>query len=106
MRQDVKDLADAMERGWSEIPRMSTGRFFSFDEWDKNIVACCALGHLRIGLNRASAAFLWERMPVLDTQAVILQHGEKLDLFNAIIKLNDEYHWSTPEIVAWLRTHL
>jgi hypothetical protein len=105
MRQDVKELADAMERGWYEVPNMSTGKFFKYDTHDKNVIACCALGHLRIGLDYTPAYHLYERMPILGIQYVVSENGGRFDLFTAIVKLNDEYHWSTRDIIAWLRSH-
>jgi hypothetical protein len=112
MRPDIKELADFMEIGWKTIPKMHSGNFFKFDDFkkfrsDNHIVACCALGHLKIGVsnNNLQRFYLSDRISVLDTQLVEMKNGRKITLVSAIIKLNDEYHWSTPEIVAWLRSH-
>ena len=48
MRQDIKELADAMERGWKQFPTMHRGSSFKTDANDK-VIACCAIGHTMVG---------------------------------------------------------
>lgn len=106
MRQDVKALADAMQKGWQTIPHMCRQTFFKYkkDNYEK-IVSCCAIGHAFIGSGNyhiiipAVALF-----PIMRKQKVRFDNHE-INLYRAITILNDQYRWSTPEIIKWLRSH-
>jgi len=103
MRQDVKDLADAMERGWKQVPVMNKSIYFETNENGDKIVSACALGHALIGFRVAS----FDAHPIVFTQAVI-DYAYAFGLMNlwlAITRLNDEFNWSTPQIIEWLRSH-
>jgi len=105
MRHDVKHLADSMQAGWSKIPRNCPGKswYKRFDE----VIACCPLMHASVGhVHRiVSLLALSEHFPILLEQHVIDRNNSEVTLLNAVIQLADEYRWTTPQIIEWLRTH-
>jgi len=127
MRQDVKELADAMERGWKQFPKMHRGSSFKTDANDK-VIACCAIGHTMVGAGNFSGIYstthIVDKFPPLFDQLVYYPSGFKgkrvirngrnasgLDgtlcvLWDVIVSLNDDYKWNTPQIIEWLRSHL
>lgn len=106
MRQDVEALADAMERGWRQVPHMATHVWVLFNKNDE-VEACCAVGHAVVGSGdmasgidfRGKAA---QHYPVLLAQRVIFAGGYEVDLCTAIGALVAE-GWNTPRVVRWLR---
>jgi len=128
MRQDIKELADAMERGWKQFPTMHRGSSFKTDANDK-VIACCAIGHTMVGSGNFSGIYystihIVDQFPPLFDQLVYYPSGFKgkrvsvtrssrdgrLDgtlctLWDVIVSLNDDYKWNTPQIIKWLRSH-
>jgi hypothetical protein len=117
MKRDLKKLIRAMEKGWKLIPNMHRCMYFRKDggvnvvQYPLNkdkIVACCAIGHALVGHNPENVSIDEEIVfSILDNQSVMTPDGQNItSLFDAITILNDEYLWDTPQIIAWLRSHL
>jgi len=110
MHEDIKELVDAMERGYTKIPHMNRLFYFQTNESQK-IMACCAIGHAYIGKTGAVYDFCetvnsHKLFPVLGTQMVTIDGEDKpCTLWGAITRLNDHYLWTTPQIVEWLRSY-
>jgi hypothetical protein len=113
MRQDVKDLADAMEAGWNKVPRMSNW-YFSIKSHDMlrsvirnlhGVEAACAQGHALIGKGVLDADQRHTLFPILRKQTVQVRPTCTGDLEYAINTLVMNEGWTTPQVVAWLRTH-
>lgn len=99
MRQDVKELADAMEIGWGMCPRNTF-----VGTYTKSPEACCPIAHAVLGaIGQLPHRYILDRalriFPVLGKQKV-----DDYDLRSSIISLADRHGWSTPQVVAWLRT--
>jgi len=104
MRQDVKQLADAMEKGWQKIPHQNKRVFFGYEH--NKIVSCCAMGHALVGA-RVSVSRMGKRFPILNNQKVFTTSTKiYMSLFEAIAVLNDNHDWTTLQVVDWLRTHV
>jgi len=118
MRQDVKDLADSMERGWKLAPKncfwyfsgsRNTGRPTTRIPLEQ-VVAACAMGHALLGKGTTNIGEISKLFPILDTQGVLDAEFPTEDCMNwslseAINDLLLYENWSTPQVVAWLRTH-
>lgn len=112
MRQDVKDLADAMERGYRLVPK-NCYAFFNDDlslshvPIDK-INSACAMGHALIGRNESDVSRLGYLFPILDDQRVEDPRNRLFGtlLFCAINMLIHNYGWTTLQVIEWLRSHL
>jgi len=117
MRNDVKELADAMERGWSILPHMSFFMFFQsdhprFNQWnfrEFKANSACAQGHALLGTPKAKG--INDRhtfFPILMEQRVFYKRpynfSEEISLGSAIDKLVS-IGWTTPQVVEWLRSH-
>jgi len=112
MRQDVKELIDAMEKGWKMLPVMSDWYFK--DQHGiastvagklSNISAACAQGHALIGVNCFNAFNRVQLFPILEKQWV--SYGDRtFPLASAINKLVILHRWTTPQVIEWLRSHL
>ena len=108
MRQDVKELIDAMQAGWNKVPKNCPHSTFKGSY--KNPKACCPLGHAMFGKNDKVDSVASLRItcdfPVLLKQKVKVYFGDLIDLQAAIITLADDYNWSTPKVIKWLKSHL
>ena len=105
MRQDVKELADAMEKGWKLCPKMVNVSFYTGDR--KNPTACCARGHAALG--KYGDASRVDRSWDNDFHILWSQHVKFSDHTDRLAyAINDlvDLGWTTPQVVAWLRTHL
>ena len=125
MRQDIKELADAMQRGWDKYPRNANG---STKIKVDNKIGLCPIAHALIGagapidgvedqvyilldagapvLGVEDKVFDGEKFfPVLRTQKVLNVFKELNDLDAMIMHLADEHLWTTPQVIAWLRSH-
>jgi hypothetical protein len=110
MRQDVKDLADAMERGWNMVP-VTCYPYFN-DDYDvdniplNKVTSACAIGHALLGKGTTN---IWNSrvlFPVLQKQFVIHPHiDDSIPLASAICNLLLIHEWTTPQVIAWLRSH-
>jgi hypothetical protein len=118
MRQDVKDLADAMERGWKLLPKMSEWYFESPDEYfDQDnfrafkITCACAQGHALLGTPAAvGVPDRHKFFPILRNQLVKFRgkhpySKSERSLEYAINTLIMDDKWTTPQVIAWLRSH-
>jgi len=103
MRQDVKELADAMERGWEICPHTINDSFFTPYLTPKNPLACCPRGHA--GLGKYGDASRHTEFPVLFSQKVQLPMWYGVDILAYAINELADAGWTTPQVVAWLRTH-
>lgn len=107
MRQDVKELADAMEAGWKLCPHMVSHSFFTSKDNSNQTpeapTACCPRGHA--GLGKYGSADKHTLFPVLFSQRVQFPSYSIDCLAYAINELADK-GWTTPQVVAWLRSHL
>jgi len=111
MRQDVKDLADSMERGWKLAPKNCFWYFNNDSRITRipfeQVFAACAMGHAILGKGTTNLGEISKLFPILDTQEVLLPglHMNTVMLSEAINDLLLHENWSTPQVVAWLRTH-
>jgi hypothetical protein len=117
MRNDIKDLADAMERGWNLVPKVSPRDYFNNQAISgygpiSGIKSACAQGHALLGMNTTAINQLFVLFPVLLSQRVEATKQSKnfyaddtTWLTTAINELVGLYGWDTPKVVAWLRTH-
>ena len=104
MRHDVKALADAMERGWKLYPRNTAG--YTYFVYEDHIAGFCPLGHACVGVGiHADIANANSIFSVLLTQNVAWLNEADLTLSETIIELADAEGWTTPQVIAWLRTH-
>lgn len=109
MRQHVKELADAMEKGWKLCPRMVDGATYFSGGDSKRPTACCAKGHafLAIRGDALPSMYLRERFEIFSAfkQEVMNESGDCATLFEILNDLVHEHGWTTPQVIAWLRTH-
>ena len=111
MRQDVKELADAMEAGWKLAPEMCDLYFNDkfYPKSDEVISSCCAQGHALLGIGSRNVDDRSVYFPILYNQMVqkIDRDGKPYELMlcSAIDDLVIGYKWNTPRVVRWLRTH-
>jgi len=118
MRQDVKELADAMERGWKLVPKTCYA-FFVFNDKNK-ITSCCAMGHALLGNGFTPQPgnhygfdmekLVKEMFPILDYQKVeaskerLYNYG-KFNTLESIINQLILRDWNTLQVIEWLRFH-
>ena len=100
MRKDIKELADAMQKGWKKVPRNT--RRCSFAGPENNPSACCPLVHAIVGKTGKASWYndSANYFPVLNKQKV-----DSMSLKETILKLADVYEWTTPQVIRWLRSH-
>ena len=103
MNQQLKDFADAMERGWNLCPNMEHDKFYK--GFPTAPTACCANGHAALGMY--GNANRWDDLDYACTQQVKHPHqgGENILLRSAINKLVKD-GWTTLQVIEWLRSHL
>ena len=114
MRQDVKDLADAMEAGWQKAP-ITTYAHFRFE--DNRVSGACAMGHALLGVGyvpeggslydaNVAEATVRARFPILINQMVSTPDGmwREEETLEHAINLLVLKRWTTPDIIRWLRT--
>jgi hypothetical protein len=105
MDQKVKEYADAMEAGWKKCPHMSRMEFYVGNSCKPD--ACCGNGHAALGLY--GDASKWHVAEELIEHIRVQKRGGEnvcgeINLSNAIDLLAIA-HWTTPELVAWIRSH-
>jgi len=108
MRKDIKELADAMEKGWKKVPVMYKDYFWTGSR--TNPTACCARGHAGLGYNGdPEQGNIWGHFEkLLDKQKVTSPNPKNkfnLTLAVAIDALVLDYNWDTPKVIKWLRSH-
>lgn len=116
LRQDVKDFADAMERGWKLAPDNCYGHFRFVKGSHDQVIACCAMGHAMLGagvnptrlmndckLNELKAN---ELFPILHTQRVenLGWHNAPTQTLESAINDLMLLGWTTPRVINWLRS--
>ena len=109
MRQDIKELIDAMQRGWNKYPHNTN---IGTKQKIGNKIGLCPVAHALIGVGvnvddvEKNLFVARKYLPVLQHQKVLNCHGEQYSLDSMIIHLADNYNWTTPEVIEWLKSHL
>jgi hypothetical protein len=106
MNTKLNKLIDHMQKGWEKLPRNPTCGT-SYGGWENHPTSACPVVHAYLGKTGKVADFesAVHSFPILNSQNVSYYDGT-INLGSAILLLADDYHWSTPQVIAWLKTHL
>jgi len=113
MKRQLEALIVAMTKGLEIVPNSTRSWLPTKVKYSpqKNIIACCPLAHVAIGLGQPPSTYfsvLSDNFP--DLNSIRVHHPSVsvgvLDLSAAIETLSGQYKWSTEQVIDWLKKQL
>jgi hypothetical protein len=125
MKALLARLIKGLETGWKKCPNTNHEIFSNTDEYGR-LSSCCSVGHTALGLYGSPHKYArveeefkslrvvnptYERFPRDNfTYVGEIKNQKTISLPVAMSLLvtskdNGGYNWTTPQVIAWLRTH-